>query len=123
MGVWCWKPARSKMLVDIQSRFPKVPIGEIDKPVWSISRFGSYVCSDTWNYLRQKNAIVNWWPLVWHQHAIPKQALILWLADNNRLTTSDRLLAWGYKGDTNCVFCRNGTESCDHLFFSCGFSS
>jgi hypothetical protein len=33
------------------------------------------------------------------------------------------LLAWGYEGDTNCVFCRNGTESRDHLFFSCGFSS
>jgi len=122
-GVWCWKPARSEMLVDIQSRLPEVPIGEIDKPVWSISRSGSYDCSDTWNYLRQKKAIVNWWPLVWHQHAIPKQAFILWLAVNNRLTTGDRFLAWGYEGDTNCVFCRNGTESRDHLFFSCGFSS
>jgi len=33
------------------------------------------------------------------------------------------MLAWGYKGDTACVFCRNGIESRNHLFFGCGFCS
>jgi len=32
---------------------------------------------------------------------------LLWLAIQNRLTTGDRLVAWGYKGDTRCMFCRN----------------
>jgi len=30
---------------------------------------------------------VSWWKLVWHQLAIPKQAFILWLAVNNKLST------------------------------------
>jgi hypothetical protein len=60
---------------------------------------------------------VSWYSLIWHHHAIPKQAFILWLAVNNRLTTGDRLLAWGFKGDTSCVFCRGMTECRDHIFF------
>jgi hypothetical protein len=34
-----------------------------------------------------------------------------------RLVTGDRLLTWGYKGDVNCIFCRNQLESRDCLFF------
>jgi len=41
----------------------------------------------------------------------------------NRLSTRDKLLTWGYQGDAQCVFCRNGLESRDHLFFKCNFSS
>jgi hypothetical protein len=63
-GNWCWCPARSDDLVAIQSKLPEVPIGEVDKPVWTIARSGSYVCSDTWNHLRKKKDEVSWWPLV-----------------------------------------------------------
>jgi hypothetical protein len=63
-GNWCWCPARSDDLVAIQSKLPEVPIGEIDKPVWTIARLGSYVCSDTWTYLRKKKDEVSWRPLV-----------------------------------------------------------
>jgi hypothetical protein len=40
----------------------------------------------------------------------------------DRLSTGDRLLKWGYAGDVNCLFCHNQTESRDHLFFECSFS-
>jgi hypothetical protein len=46
-GNWCWCPARSDDLVAIQSKLPEVPIGEIDKSVWTIARSDSYVWSDT----------------------------------------------------------------------------
>jgi hypothetical protein len=122
-GEWCWRPARSEELVAIQSRLSDVPIGVVDKPIWTIGRSDTYVCADTWNYLRKEKTIVSRWKLVWHQLAIPKQAFILWLAVNNKLSTGDRMLAWGFMGDTSCVFCRGGTESRDPLFFLCGFSS
>jgi hypothetical protein len=61
--------------------------------------------------------------MVWFPYAIPKQAFLLWLAVQNRLTTGDRLGAWGYTGDTQCMFCRNGMESRDHIFFMSNFSS
>jgi len=34
----------------------------------------------------------------------------------NRLSARERMLQWGYKGDQNCVFCRNNVESRDHFF-------
>jgi hypothetical protein len=119
---WCWKPARSEALVEIQCRLPEVSLGLVDKPVWHIARKGSYVCSNTWEFLRGKKHDVLWWHLIWFPLAIPKQAFILWLAVQNRLTTGDRLLVWGFQGDINCVFCRHGVESRDHLFFDCSFS-
>lgn len=84
---------------------------------------GSFVSSDTWEALRNKHAVVDWWPLVWFAYAIPKQAFVLWLAMRDSLTTGERLAGWGFIGDVLCLFCRNCLESRDHLFFECGFSS
>jgi hypothetical protein len=91
-GEWCWKPARSDDLVDIQSRLPEIQLGDSDKPVWTIARNGAYVSSDTWNFLRKKKPEVEWWPLVWFPQAIPKHAFLLWLFMRNRLSTGDRLV-------------------------------
>jgi hypothetical protein len=122
-GIWCWKPTRSEELVDIQSRLPEVQLGSVDKPIWTIARKGSYVSADTWDFLRDKKSEVHWWHVVWFPFAIPKHAFIIWLAVQNRLSTGDRLLAWGFQGDAQCVFCRNGVETRDHIFFMCSFSA
>jgi hypothetical protein len=106
-GSWCWKPARSDLLVAIQSKLPEIPLGAIDKPIWSIAKKGSYVCADTWNFLRKKKEIVDWGSLVWFPNALPKQAFIFWLVMKNRLTMGDRMLGWGYTGDIKCFFCRH----------------
>jgi hypothetical protein len=34
----------------------------------------------------------------------------------------DRMLKWDFKGEVQCLFCRNIIECRDHLFFDCGFS-
>jgi len=122
-GIWCWRPAHSEDLVEIQTKLPEMHLGIVDSPVWTISRSGVYVSADTWNHFRIKRSCVNWWPLVWHSYSIHKQAFIIWLVFKNRLTTGDRMLAWGYKSDTACVFCWNGTKSKNHLFFGCRFCS
>jgi hypothetical protein len=91
-GNWCWRPARTEDLVTIQSRLMDVPIGGIDKPVWSLAKSGVFTCAKTWNHLRKKKEAVRWWPLVWHSFAIPKQAFILWLALLNKLLRTGCLL-------------------------------
>jgi len=116
-GIWCWKPARSEDLVDIQSRLPKIPLGPVDNLVWKVARKGSFVKSETWDFLRDKKSEVEWWHLIWFPCAIPKHAFILWLAVQNRLTRSDRLLVWGFNGDPLCGFCHHVIENRDHLFF------
>jgi hypothetical protein len=76
----------------------------------------------TWDAIRVKRQIVDWWSLVWFPSSIPKQAFVTWLAMRDALSTSKKLLGWGFQGDVKCIFCIFGIEDRDHLFFSCGFS-
>ena len=122
-GNWCWGPARSEALVEVQAGLYEVRLGSFDKPIWGASRKKGYVCSETWEALRVKNDEVLWCKRVWFPLAIPKQAFILWLAMRDRLTTGERLLKWGYQGNVQCWFCHNQMETRDHLFFECSFSS
>jgi len=121
-GLWCWKLARSEALVALQIKLPEIPLGITGKPIWTIAKKVTYISAETWNFLRKKKDNVDWWLLVWFPHAIPKQAFIVCLPMHNWLSTGDRLLSWGYTGDTKCVFCRNSIESRDHIFFSYSFT-
>jgi hypothetical protein len=47
-GDWFWKPAKSEALVEIQSRLPIVSLGLHDKAIWTASKKGCYVSSETW---------------------------------------------------------------------------
>ncbi|XP_059451249.1 uncharacterized protein LOC132182059 [Corylus avellana] len=121
-GEWHWRPARSDALVEIQARLPEIRFAPYDKPVWTASRKGIFVSSETWELLREKKEEIAWWKLVWFSYAIPKHAFILWLAIQDRLVTGERLLKWGFQGDIKCLFCHNQVESRGHLFFECSFS-
>jgi hypothetical protein len=91
-GQWCWPTARSDHLVNIQSRLCMVPMGDEDKPKWNASKTGTFSYSDTWNSIRVKENIVDWWSLVWFPFSIPKQAFITWLAMRDALTNGRKLL-------------------------------
>jgi hypothetical protein len=54
-GLWSWRPARSKDLVEIQTKLLEVHLGICS---------GVFVSADTWNHFRIKRSSVNWWPLV-----------------------------------------------------------
>jgi hypothetical protein len=119
---WCWPPARSENLVELQSRLPEVSLGGDDVPIWKNST-GKYNCANTWNALREKEPRVDWWKAVWHPVAIPsRHSFMLWLVFKGALVTRERMCRWGYIGDCLCLFCRGCIESSDHLFFKCGFS-
>jgi sensor domain CHASE-containing protein len=47
----------------------------------------NFVCSKTWEVIREKKQVVLWSKLVWFPLAIPKQAFILWLAMKDMLIT------------------------------------
>lgn len=63
-----------------------------------------------------------WYKLVWFTNAIPKHSFILWLAVKGKSLTQDRMQAWQFEGNSNCVFCNQQKDSVDHLFFDCFFS-
>lgn len=76
-GGWCWKPAKSDDLVEIQGRLPKVSIVDKDKAIWVPSKEKIYSCSDTLGMIKRKNQVVDWGKIVWFPYAIPKQTFIL----------------------------------------------
>ncbi|XP_062158796.1 uncharacterized protein LOC133866284 [Alnus glutinosa] len=120
-GDWYWTSVRSEALVDIQSRLPKVILGEVDKAVWD-SKNGEFSSSETWEKLRVAHSITNWHKIVWFPASIPKHSFVLWLVFHGALITKEKMCSWGFNGNISCLFCHACVESRDHLFFSCGFS-
>ena len=54
--------------------------------------------------------------MIWFPLGVPWFAFITWIAIRNRLSTGDRMHAWGQvKG---CLFCGEPNETRDHLFFA-----
>ncbi|XP_020254117.1 uncharacterized protein LOC109831192 [Asparagus officinalis] len=67
---------------------------------------------------------VPWYKTVWGGLNVPKHSFISWLAIQNRLLTQDRLLKRGIISSNQCCLCTGQiSESRDHLFFECTFSS
>lgn len=85
------------------------------------SKIGMFCCSNTWDSIWVKKNVVNWWALDLFHFLIPKQAFIKWLAMRDALSTSRKLLSWGFQGDVKCIFYRHVIEDRNHLFFACGY--
>ncbi|KAL1200909.1 hypothetical protein V5N11_016537 [Cardamine amara subsp. amara] len=97
-----------------------------DRPFWK-RKNGSFKCKfssqDTWYLTRQANPVCDWFKGVWFPNSTPKFSFITWIAIHNRLATGDRLLRWNIGANGSCIFCGEGVETRDHLFFSCPYSS
>jgi hypothetical protein len=69
-----------------------------------------------------KGQVVSWWRLLWFDLTIPRHSFIGWLAMKNKLPTKERMIQWGFNGDSKCVLCNTHVENRDHLFFLCSFT-
>ena len=76
--------------------------------------------SSTWEQVRDKKATVFWSKTVWFTQGVPRFSFIVWLAVKNRLSTGDRMRAWGIQ--QGCVLCGERDETRDHIFFACPYS-
>lgn len=122
-GSWNWPPARSEDLVEIQALlFDIQPSATEDIVCWTLSASGHYHAGATWDWLREKSAVVLWHKLILFKYYSPRQSFIAWLAILNRLPTKDRMQSWFPSVYLSCVLCCQG-ESRDHLFFECTYSS
>ncbi len=120
---WCWRPARSDDLVEVQSKLSLIQLRESDRAVWNLNTSGKFTIADTWQHLRMKQTEVQWWKLLWFPTTILKHSFIGWLAIKNRLATKNRLLQWGIGVDPLYKFCSHQMEDREHLFFQCSFTN
>ncbi|XP_048503044.1 uncharacterized protein LOC125498803 [Beta vulgaris subsp. vulgaris] len=66
---------------------------------------------------------VPWKRLIYNNHASPKSKFIVWLAIQNRLATTDRLLKWNVSCRATCSLYDREDESVEHLFFACAYAA
>nr|GEX45278.1 RNA-directed DNA polymerase, eukaryota, reverse transcriptase zinc-binding domain protein [Tanacetum cinerariifolium] len=123
-GVWDWPSdlvCKFNGLSVIQP--PCLIEGKNDKVVWRNfqGRIKDFFISEVWNDIRSRNVLVPWSRLVWFSQCIPRHAFMLWLAILSRLRTHDILNCWKRDDDLSCVFCKEGPDSHNHLFFECDF--
>lgn len=82
-----------------------------------------FTTSETWLQIRQAGQKINWYKDIWFSNSVPKYSFMLWLAAKYRLTTGDRMLSWNRGVNASCSFCQTPTETLEHLFFACTYSS
>jgi hypothetical protein len=122
---WAFPITQTLELMEIKAQLPLLPspIGDKeDHPKWTLTTNGEFTISSLWNHLRTHFPKVTWHKSIWFSGHIPKCSLISWVAIQNRLYTEDRLVMFGTKSISCCSFC-NGSESHNHLFFNCPFTS
>ncbi|XP_074315463.1 uncharacterized protein LOC141651662 [Silene latifolia] len=76
-----------------------------------------------YEHFRVKYEKLRWPKAVWSRAVLPKHSLITVLAMQTTLATIDQLNIRGICLVNRCVLCKQATESHNHLFFRCPFSS
>lgn len=85
------------------------------------NEFGKvFSTAETWQMIRLQYPTLSWSKVIWFPLGVPRFAFISWLAIRNRLSTGDRMRAWGQV--QGCLFCGEPNESRDHLFFACPYT-
>lgn len=120
---------RTPLLMSIENELnaltDSLNVEELDISLWKRESGFKHLFStqETWKLLREQKDKCRWSRGVWFSQATPKFAFIMWLATLNRLSTMDRISSWNPGADSTCVLCKSASESRDHLFFECSYSS
>ena len=126
-SVWNVRGHRSRYFHTLYDRIQaeQVPLEShgSDMVLWRQSEDDYKPCfsaSKTWKQIRSRKATVFWNKVVWFTQAVPRFSFIVWLAVKNRLSTGDRMRAWGIQ--QACVLCGEIDETRDHVFFAYPYS-
>lgn len=88
--------------------------------------------AEAWEKFPMKEAYlavtVNFGPVQWKKQAwgswhVAKASFIFWLCVHRGLQTSDKVARWKEGVNESCILCSTELETCDHLFFRCGYSA
>lgn len=126
-GQWSVRGQRSQNFKELHQMIqaepvPSIELGE-DTYLWKHEHDfyeEKFSAVRTWDLIRCKKNEVVWSRSVWFTQGIPLCAFIVWLAVQNRLSTGDRMRAWGVQ--QGCILCGERDETRDHLFFACPYS-
>lgn len=104
-GEWRWQRGRSDLVRDIIASTPHdlVPcMDRVDRVFWSLKANGCDSTKSAWSGIRSCAPEVDWFHMVWYPKSVPRWFFIQWIAILNRMSTKDRLSAWGVLNDREC---------------------
>ncbi|XP_074267095.1 uncharacterized protein LOC141590398 [Silene latifolia] len=87
------------------------------------TRHGKFQVSLLYQRIRPKGDDVGWYRAIHDRAVLPKHAVIVILACQNKLYAIDNLQHRGFCFANRCVLCEKEEETTAHLFFACSFSS
>ena len=130
-GAWSWPVSwfdNFPVLMNVPT--PILNDEHVDTLQWKMrdGTFRLFSVRDVWESIREQGNAVEWFQLVWSRHSIPRHATHLWLVMRKRLKTHDRMRPWDVGNDVDlnllrCLLCKTQSDSHDHLFFECSYSS
>ncbi|GJR59888.1 putative gag-pol polyprotein [Tanacetum coccineum] len=129
-GIWRWPSDWYDRFPDIVSiHVPPICESRDDCLVWRDNDGVNHPFSVAlaWDCIRTRANNVDWFPVVWFSHCVPRHSIHLWLVIRKKLKTQDRLKQWdvGPCVDLNllrCPLCNLVQDSHDHIFFECSYS-
>lgn len=123
---WVLPAARSDNQVRIIAHLSSLTITEaLDHFEWCPDDVPSekYSTKLVYNLVRESSPVVPWHKEIWFSGGIPKHKFLYWLMTLNRCPIKDRMIQWGLQIDGACVLCNAASESRNHLYFRCSYSS
>ena len=93
-----------------------------DSIIWKFTKDGSYSASSAYKAQFEGLTTSAMALSVWKVWAPPRCKFFAWLALQNRIWTSDRLLRRGWPNCGLCPLCKQSQESAAHLLFQCRFT-
>lgn len=123
---WIWPATVTIDLLELQSasnllQLPNLPL--CDTILWTPFTNGVFSISSAWNAIRYRGNPIDWHNILWFSKAIKRQAFIAWPIVQDRISTFNKLSAWGLTMNTTCLLCGHLQESRNHLFYSFTFTS
>ncbi|XP_070014502.1 uncharacterized protein [Nicotiana sylvestris] len=98
-------------------------LNEANIGIEEVMNMQEYSIRFVYDKLRGELPKVEWKRLICNNISSPKWIFNLYLAILGRLYTRDRLMGWGIAICSDCSLCGRATESHDHLFFKCNYST
>ncbi|GKA03094.1 reverse transcriptase domain, reverse transcriptase zinc-binding domain protein [Tanacetum coccineum] len=96
-GIWRWPSDWYDRFPDVVSiHVPPICESRDDCLVWRDNDGVNHPFSVAlaWDCIRTRANNVDWFPVVWFSHCVPRHLIHLWLVIRNKLKTQDRLKQW-----------------------------
>ncbi|XP_074293175.1 uncharacterized protein LOC141620125 [Silene latifolia] len=110
---WYWRKV-CQVKLELQQAY--------QQQLWTNQHHMGYTVSKGYNFLRNREAEVQWHTLVWNKWAIPKHSFIAWVHHHGNMNTKEKLFKLGITDDSTCCICGGAVENLEHLFFACPYS-